>query len=179
MSAGRPGGVSFMEDYTYPLVKGQERVLGAHMLEVCPSIAAGKPTLETHPLGIGGKADPCRLVFDAGPGPAVNATLIDLGTRLRLIVNEVDAIAPDHPMPRLPVARAMWIPRPDFKRGCEGWILAGGAHHVSHSRAVSTAHLEDFATMLGIEMVRIGTDTDMRALRNELRWNSVAYASPR
>jgi L-arabinose isomerase len=179
MSAGQPGGVSFMEDYTYHLVKGQERVLGAHMLEVCPSIAAGKPTLETHPLGIGGKADPCRLVFDAAPGPAVNATLIDLGSRLRLIVNEVDAIAPDRPMPRLPVARAMWIPRPDFKRGCEGWIRAGGAHHVSFSRAVTAAHLEDFAGMLGIEMVRIGADTDLRALRNELRWNDVAYASPR
>jgi L-arabinose isomerase len=179
MSAGRPGGVSFMEDYTYHLVKGQERVLGAHMLEVCPSIAAGKPTLETHPLGIGGKADPCRLVFDAAPGPAVNATLIDLGTRLRLIVNEVDAIAPDRPMPRLPVARAMWIPRPDFKRGCEGWILAGGAHHVSFSRAVTAAHLEDFAGMLGIELVRIGADTDLRALRNELRWNDVAYAGRR
>ncbi|HEU4735365.1 MAG TPA: L-arabinose isomerase [Kofleriaceae bacterium] len=179
MSAGRPGGVSFMEDYTYHLVEGQERVLGAHMLEVCPSIAAGRPALETHPLGIGGKADPCRLVFDAAPGPAVNATLIDLGTRLRLIVNEVDAIAPDHPMPRLPVARAMWIPRPDFKRGCEGWILAGGAHHVSHSRAVTPGQLDDFAAMLGIEMVRIGADTDLRALRNELRWNHVAYASPR
>jgi len=179
MSAGRPGGVSFMEDYTYHLVKGQERVLGAHMLEVCPSIAAGKPTLETHPLGIGGKADPCRLVFDAAPGPAVNVTLIDLGTRLRLIVNEVDAIAPEHPMPRLPVARAMWIPRPDFKRGCQGWLLAGGAHHVSFSRAVTAAHLEDFAAMLGIEMVRIGADTDLRALRNELRWNNAAYASPR
>jgi L-arabinose isomerase len=179
MSAGRPGGVSFMEDYTYHLVKGHERVLGAHMLEVCPSIAAGKPSLETHPLGIGGKADPCRLVFDAAPGPAVNATLIDLGTRLRLIVNEVDAVAPDRPMPRLPVARAMWIPRPDFKRGCEGWILCGGAHHVSFSRAVTAANLEDFAGMLGIEMVRIGTDTDVRALKKELRWNDVAYAGHR
>jgi len=175
MSAGRPGGVSFMEDYTYHLVKGHERVLGAHMLEVCPSIAVGKPTLETHPLGIGGKADPCRLVFDAAPGLAVNATLIDLGSRMRLIVNEVDAVPADHAMPNLPVARAMWIPRPDFKRGCEAWILAGGAHHVGFSRAVSIAHLEDFAAMAGIELVHIGADTNLSALRNELRWNDAAY----
>jgi L-arabinose isomerase len=179
MSAGRPGGVSFMEDYTYHLVKGHERVLGAHMLEVCPSIAAGKPTLETHPLGIGGKADPCRLVFDAGPGLAVNATLIDLGSRLRLIAAEVDAVPPDRPMPRLPVARGMWVPRPDFKRGCEAWILAGGAHHVSHSRAVSFEHLEDFANMVGIELVHIGAETTMTGLRNELRWNDAAYRSMR
>ena len=177
MSVGRPGGVSFMEDYTYHLVKGQERVLGAHMLEVCPSIAAGTPTLETHPLGIGGKADPCRLVFDAAPGLAVNATLVDLGSRMRLIVNEVDAVAPDHPMPNLPVARAMWVPRPDFKRGCEAWILAGGAHHVSFSRAVSIAHLEDFALMAGIELVHIGAETNLSALRNELRWNDASYGS--
>ena len=177
MSQGRPGGVSFMEDYTYHLVKGQERVLGAHMLEVCPSIAAGTPTLETHPLGIGGKADPCRLVFDAAPGLAVNATLVDLGSRMRLIVNEVDAVAPDHPMPNLPVARAMWVPRPDFKRGCEAWILAGGAHHVSFSRAVSIAHLEDFALMAGIELVHIGAETNLSALRNELRWNDASYGS--
>jgi len=177
MSAGRPGGVSFMEDYTYHLVKGQERVLGAHMLEVCPSIAAGTPTLETHPLGIGGKADPCRLVFEAAPGLAVNATLVDLGSRMRLIVNEVDAVASDHPMPNLPVARAMWIPRPDFKRGCEAWILAGGAHHVGFSRAVSIAHLEDFAQMAGIELVHIGAETNLSALRNELRWNDASYGN--
>jgi len=179
MSAGRPGGVSFMEDYTYHLVKGQERVLGAHMLEVCPSIAAGKPALETHPLGIGGKADPCRLVFDAAPGAGVNATLVDLGSRLRLIAAEVDIVPPDRPMPRLPVARAMWIPRPDFKRGCEAWLLAGGAHHVSFSRAVTVSHLEDFANMVGIELVRIGTGTDLAALRNELRWNDVAFGASR
>jgi L-arabinose isomerase len=179
MSAGRPGGVSFMEDYTYHLVKGQERVLGAHMLEVCPSIAAGTPALETHPLGIGGKADPCRLVFDAAPGLAVNATLIDLGSRFRLIAAEVDVVPPDRPMPKLPVARAMWIPRPDFKRGCEAWILAGGAHHVSFSRAVTFAHLEDFAAMTGIELVHIGAGTEMAALRNELRWNDAAYGMTR
>jgi L-arabinose isomerase len=179
MSAGRPGGVSFMEDYTYHLVAGHERVLGAHMLEVCPSIAAGKPSLETHPLGIGGKADPCRLVFDAAPGPAVNATMLDLGSRLRMIVAEVDAVPPDRPMPKLPVARAMWVPRPDFKRGCQAWILAGGGHHVSFSRAVTISHLEDFAAMAGIELIHIGEDTDLRALENELRWNDASYGNGR
>jgi len=175
MAAGRPGGVSFMEDYTYHLVRGQELVLGAHMLEVCPSIASGTPSLEIHPLGIGGKSDPCRLVFEAGPGPAVNATLVDMGGRMRLIVNEVDVLKPERPMPKLPVARALWIPRPDFRRGCEGWILAGGAHHTGFSRAVSAAHLEDFAAMAGLEFVRIGEGTDLATLKNELRWNDAAY----
>jgi len=175
MAAGRPGGVSFMEDYTYHLVKGQELVLGAHMLEVCPSIAAATPSLEIHPLGIGGKSDPCRLVFEAGPGPAVNATLVDMGGRMRLIVNEVDAVKSDKPMPKLPVARALWIPRPDFRRGCEAWILSGGAHHTGFSRVVTAAHLEDFAAMAGLEFVFIGQGTDLRALKNELRWNDAAY----
>jgi L-arabinose isomerase len=169
------GGVSFMEDYTYHLAKGQERVLGAHMLEVCPSIASAKPSLEIHPLGIGGKADPCRLVFDAAPGAAVNATLVDMGGRMRMIVNEVDVVRPDHAMPKLPVACAVWIPRPDFKRGCEGWILAGGAHHTAFSYDVTAGHLEDFAGMVGIEFIRIGEGTDLSALRNELRWNDAAY----
>jgi L-arabinose isomerase len=149
------------------------------MLEVCPSIAAAKPSLETHPLGIGGKADPCRLVFDAAPGLAVNATMIDLGSRLRLIAAEVDAVPPDRPMPKLPVARAMWVPRPDFKRGCEAWILAGGAHHVSFSRAVTISHLEDFAAMAGIELIHIGAGTDLAALKNELRWNALSYGGGR
>jgi L-arabinose isomerase len=175
MSAGLPGGVSFMEDYTYHLVPGRERVLGAHMLEVCPSIATGRPSLEVHPLGIGGKSDPCRLVFDGAPGPAVAATLADMGGRMRMIVAEVDAVAPDQPMPRLPVARAVWVPRPDLKRGCEAWILAGGGHHTAYSRALAAAHLEDLAAMAGLELVRIGHDTDLRALKNELRWNDVAY----
>jgi L-arabinose isomerase len=175
MSAGLPGGVSFMEDYTYHLVQGHELVLGAHMLEVCPSVAAGKPSLETHPLGIGGKSDPCRLVFDAATGPAVAATLVDMGGRMRMIVNEVDVVKPEKPMPRLPVARAVWIPRPDFKRACEAWILAGGAHHTSFSRAVTAAHLEDFAAMVGVEFVRIGKGTEIPALKNELRWNDAIY----
>ncbi len=176
MTAGRPGGVSFMEDYTYHLVKGKERVLGAHMLEVCPSIAAGKPSLEVHPLGIGGKADPARLVFDARPGPAVNTTLVDMGGRMRMIVAELDVVAPEHPMPKLPTARAVWIPRPDFKRGAQGWIEAGGAHHAAFCQAVSAAEWEDFAGMVGLEVIRLGADLDLRALRNELRWNELAFS---
>ena len=175
MGQGRPGGVSFMEDYTYHLAKGQERVLGAHMLEVCPSIAAGRPSLEVHPLGIGGKADPCRLVFSAAPGTGVNATLVDMGGRMRLIVNTLDVMAPEAPMPRLPVASAVWVPRPDFKRGCEAWILAGGAHHAAFSLAVTPEHLADFAAMVDLEIIRIDADTDLARLRNELRWNDAAY----
>jgi L-arabinose isomerase len=175
MSAGRPGGVSFMEDYTYHLVKGEEKVLGAHMLEVCPSIADGKPSLEVHPLGIGGKAAPCRLVFNAAPGPAVGATLIDMGGRMRLIVHELDAIKAEHAMPKLPVARALWVPRPDLKRGAQAWLLAGGAHHTSFSQAVTADQLDDFAGLLGVECVRIGHDTNLAALKKELRWNEAAF----
>ncbi|HNX32479.1 MAG TPA: L-arabinose isomerase [Holophaga sp.] len=170
-----PDGVSFMEDYTYHLAPGEECVLGAHMLEVCPSLAAGRPTLEIHPLGIGGKADPCRLIFEAAPGPAVNATLVDMGGRMRMIVNEVDIVPPPRRMPRLPVASAVWVPRPDFRRGCEGWILAGGGHHTACGRGATAGQLEDFAGMAGIEFVRIGAGTDLASLRNELRWNDAAY----
>ena len=175
MSVGRPGGVSFMEDYTYHLVKGEEKVLGAHMLEVCPSIADGKPSLEVHPLGIGGKAAPCRLVFTAAPGPAVGATLVDMGGRMRLIVHELDAIKAEHAMPKLPVARALWVPRPDLKRGAQAWLLAGGAHHTSFSQAVTADQLDDFAGLLGVECVRIGHDTNLAALKKELRWNEAAF----
>jgi L-arabinose isomerase len=187
MTAGRPGGVSFMEDYTYHLVKGKERILGAHMLEVCPSIAegaegadgadgaGGKPSLEIHPLDIGGMGDPVRLVFDARPGPAVNTTLVDMGGRMRMIVAELDVVKAEHPMPRLPTARAVWIPRPDFKRGARGWIEAGGAHHAAFCQAVTAEEWEDFAGMAGLEVVRLGADLDLRALRNELRWNDAAF----
>jgi L-arabinose isomerase len=178
-SKGGKGGVSFMEDYTYHLVKGEERVLGAHMLEVCPSIADGKPSLEVHPLGIGGKAAPCRLVFNAAPGPAVAATLVDMGGRMRLIVHEVDAIKSEHAMPKLPVARAVWVPRPDFRRGCQAWLLAGGAHHTSFSQAVTAEQMEDLAGMLGVEHVRIGHGTELAALKKELRWNDVAFRMAR
>jgi L-arabinose isomerase len=175
MTAGRSGGVSFMEDYTYHLVKGKERILGAHMLEICPSVAEGKPSLEVHPLGIGGKADPARLVFGARPGPAVNATLVDMGGRMRMIVAELDVIKADRPMPNLPTAHAVWVPRPDFKRGCQGWIEAGGGHHSAFCQAVTAGEWEDFAGMAGLEVIRLGADLDLHALRNELRWNDLAY----
>lgn len=166
---------SFMEDYTYHLHPDGHLVLGAHMLEVCPSIAAGRPRLEVHPLSIGGKADPVRLVFDAPPGRAVNASLVDLGGRFRLIVSEVEAVA--HPeLPKLPVARAVWRPLPDFKTAAAAWIYAGGAHHTAFSYAVTTEELEDFAEIAGVELVVIDRDTTLRALRRELRQNDLAYA---
>lgn len=175
LTAGRPGGVSFMEDYTYHLVKGQEQILGAHMLEVCPSIAEGKPAMEVHPLDIGGKSEPARLVFTAKPGPAVNTTLVDMGGRMRMIVAELDVVRPNHAMPKLPTARAVWVPRPDFKRGAQGWIEAGGGHHSAHCQAVTFAEWEDFASMAGLEVIRLGADLDLRQLRNELRWNDLAW----
>ncbi len=175
MTAGRPGGVSFMEDYTYHLVQGEERVLGAHMLEVCPSIAEGKPSLEIHPLDIGDKDDPPRLVFNSKAGSAVNTTLVDVGGRMRMIVAELDVVKPEHEMPKLPTARAVWIPRPDFKRGAAGWIEAGGAHHAAFCQAVPAEEWEDFAGMAGLEVIRLGADLDLRTLRNELRWNDLAF----
>ncbi len=172
---GLPGGTSFMEDYTYHLAPGAHQVLGAHMLEVCPSIAAERPSLEVHPLGIGGKEDPLRLVFDAPAGPAINVSLVDLGQRFRLIVNEVDAV--DHPpLPKLPVARAVWECKPDFKTACAAWILAGGAHHTGYSYAVTTEHVEDLAEIAGVELVVIDADTRLRALKTELRHDDLAFA---
>jgi L-arabinose isomerase len=174
MADGLPGGTSFMEDYTYHLSPKGHQVLGAHMLEICPSIAAGKPSLEIHPLGIGGKEDPVRLVFDAPAGPALNASLIDLGNRFRLIVNHVDAVKTPA-LPKLPVARAVWECQPDFKTACAAWILAGGAHHTGYSYAVTGEHLEDFATIAGIELVAIGAGTKLSEFKKELRWNELYY----
>jgi L-arabinose isomerase len=174
MAEGLPGGTSFMEDYTYHFGP-DPKVLGAHMLEVCPSIARDKPSLEVHPLGIGGKADPARLVFTAAPGPAINATLIDLGDRFRMIVNEVDVVEPEADLPKLPVARAVWKPRPNLAVGAAAWIYAGGAHHTGFSQAVTTEHIEDFAAMASIEFVVIDAKTELRQFRNELRWNEAAY----
>ena len=179
MGAGLKGGTSFMEDYTYHLVPGGMRVLGAHMLEVCPTVSVGSPSLEVHPLGIGGKADPARLVFNVPAGPGLNASLIDLGHRFRLIVNEVDVVEPEHALPKLPVARALWAPRPDLKVAAAAWIHAGGAHHTGFSQAVTSAHLEAFADMAGIEFVRIGADADVSAIRRELRWNEAYYGAGR
>jgi L-arabinose isomerase len=175
MGSGLDGGTSFMEDYTYDLSGTPPRVLGAHMLEVCETIAATKPSLEVHPLSIGGKADPPRLVFDVKPGPAVNATVLDMGNRFRMIVNLVDVVEPDEPLARLPVARAVWIPRPQLKTAAGAWILAGGAHHTGFSQSVTAEHLEDFAQMADIEFLCIDEDTDLRSFQKELRWNEVYH----
>ena len=175
MASGLKGGTSFMEDYTYHLQPGRKVVLGSHMLEICPSIADGKASLQVHPLGIGGKADPARLVFNTPAGPALNASLVDLGNRFRLIVNEVDVVKPEHPMPRLPVAQAVWKCRPNFEDACAAWIYAGGAHHTGFSQAVTTEMLEDFAAMAGIETVVIDADTKLRQFKQELVWNDAAY----
>ena len=175
MGTGLPGGCSFMEDYTYHLNPGGMKVLGAHMLEICPTIGTGKSKLEVHPLGIGGKDDPARLVFNVPEGPAINASLIDMGNRFRIIVNSVDCVKPDAEMPKLPVARALWIPQPDLKTGAAAWILAGGAHHTAFSQAVDAQYLEDFAEMAGIEFIHIGKQATMSSIKNELRWNELYY----
>jgi L-arabinose isomerase len=174
MNAGLPGGTSFMEDYTYHLSPKGHQVLGAHMLEICPSIAAGKPAVEIHPLGIGGKDDPVRLVFDAPAGDALNASLVDLGNRFRLIVNEVKAVKTPK-LTKLPVARAVWECKPDFKTACAAWIYAGGAHHTGYSYSVTTEMLEDFATIADIETVIINAGTTLPALKQDLRNNEVYY----
>ena len=176
MATGLPGGTSFMEDYTYHLEPKRNLVLGAHMLEICPSIAKGKPSLEVHPLGIGGKADPARLVFDTPPGPGINVSLIDLGNRFRLLVNEVDVVAPDKPLPKLPVARAVWIPKPNLQLAASAWIYAGGAHHTGFSQAVTTEMIEDFASIAGIELVVIDAETRQRQFKQALNWNEAYYA---
>jgi L-arabinose isomerase len=170
MAAGLPGGVSFMEDYTYHFEPGREAALGAHMLEVCPSISAKKPRLEVHPLGIGGKAPPARLVFDAAPGPAVLATLIDLGSRFRMIVNEIETIPIEQAMPKLPVARALWKPYPNLSDAAESWIIAGGTHHSVYARALDAEYFRDWAEMSEIEFVLINRDTKPARLKEELRW---------
>jgi L-arabinose isomerase len=164
-----------MEDYTYHFDPADPMVLGSHMLEICESIADGKPKCEIHPLGIGGKADPVRLVFNVAGGPALNASVIDMGNRFRLLVNEVEAIAPKHDLPKLPVARVLWKPYPDMKTGCAAWILAGGAHHTCYSQNLTSEHLADFAEMAGIEYVLIGKHTDLRQLKNELKWSEASY----
>ena len=175
MATGLPGGNSFMEDYTYHLDKQNPMVLGSHMLEICSSIAHGKPSCEIHPLGIGGKADPVRLVFNVAGGNALNASIIDMGNRFRLLVNEVEAQAPVHALPKLPVARVLWKPYPDMYTGCAAWILAGGAHHTCYSQNLTAEHLEDFADMAGIEFSLIGHHTQLHQFKNELRWNDLYY----
>ncbi|MBO3744691.1 L-arabinose isomerase [Streptosporangiaceae bacterium NEAU-GS5] len=169
------GGTSFMEDYTYDLTPGDERILGAHMLEVCPSIAAGVPSCEIHPLGIGGREDPVRLVFDAAPGPAIVAGLADLGDRFRIVANEIDVVPPSRPLPRLPVARAVWRPRPDFRTSAESWLTAGAPHHTVLSSAVGAEELSDLADMLGVELLIIDANTTTRQFTKEIRWNQAYY----
>jgi L-arabinose isomerase len=174
MSMGLQGGTSFMEDYTYDFGR-PSKVLGAHMLEVCPSIAERKPSLEIHPLSIGRKSDPVRLVFTAGSGPAVNACLIDLGSRFRIIANEVEIVPPAKPLPKLPVARAVWVPQPDLATAATAWIYAGGSHHTGLSQALSMDHLADFAQIAGVEFLSIDNRTSLDDFRKELRWNDVYY----
>jgi L-arabinose isomerase len=174
MASGLQGGTSFMEDYTYHFDPKGMRVLGAHMLEVCPSIAAGKPALEIHPLGIGGKDDPARLVFKSALGNAINVSVIDLGNRFRMIVNEVEVVkCPE--MPNLPVASVLWKPLPDLKTAAAAWILAGGAHHTGFSNVINAEYMEDFAGMSGIEYLLIGEKIDLISFRNELKWNKLYF----
>jgi len=175
MASGLKGGTSFMEDYTYHFNPDNRMVLGAHMLEICESIADAKPNCEIHPLGIGGKADPVRLVFNSGPGPAINASIVDMGNRFRLLVNDVMAVTSFNPLPKLPVARVLWKPYPNMHTGCAAWILAGGAHHTCYSQGLNADHMEDFAEIAGIEYLLIGKETKINHFKNELRWNEIAY----
>ncbi len=175
MADGLPGGTSFMEDYTYHLVPGEEKILGAHMLEVCPTITDAQPSLEIHPLGIGGREDPVRLRFTADPGPGVVAGLSDLGDRFRLTVNEIDVVEPDEELPKLPVACAVWEPRPSLATSAEAWLMAGAPHHTVLSKAIGVEVLEDFAEMTGTELVVIDADTTPRSVQRELRWNAAYH----
>lgn len=175
MAGGLSGGNSFMEDYTYHFEPNNTMVLGSHMLEICESIAEGKPSCEIHPLGIGGKADPVRLVFNVTGGAALNASIVDMGNRFRLLVNEVTAVSPKYDLPKLPVARVLWKPHPNMYDGLAAWIYAGGAHHTCYSQNLTSEYLQDFAAMAGIEFVLIDKYTEMRQFQNELKWSEVYY----
>ncbi len=177
MASGLSGGTSFMEDYTYHFEPGRERVLGSHMLEICPTIADGKPSVEIHPLGIGGKSDPVRLVFDSAIGSAINASVVDLGGRFRLLVNQVEAVKPDAPLPKLPVARTVWIPQPDLAIGAAAWIYAGGAHHTVFSLAITPEMMEDYATIAGVELVVIDEETEIRRFRRDLALSDMYWSA--
>lgn len=175
MNEGMNGGVSFMEDYTYHFYNSSDKVLGAHMLEICESISSGKPKLEVLPLSIGGKADPARLIFDANTGSAVCASIVAMGQRFRMVVNVVDVVPTDEPLPKLPVARALWLPRPNLRTAAAAWIYAGGAHHTGFSYSVTADHLRDFAEMAGIEFLLIDENTRVEDFKKELRWNDLYY----
>lgn len=176
MSHGLAGGTSFMEDYTYHMSPDGMKVLGAHMLEICPTIAAGEISLEVHPLGIGGKADPARLVFTSRTGTAINVALMDMGNRFRMLTNTVDVVTPDDALPKLPVARALWAPRPSFKTALAAWIYGGGAHHTGFSLSLTPENMEDFAEMAGIEYLLIDENTNLRQFKNEIHWNDAYYS---
>ncbi|HIZ35552.1 MAG TPA: L-arabinose isomerase [Candidatus Ruania gallistercoris] len=175
MGHGLPGGASLMEDYTYELTPGKEKILGAHMLEVCPSLTTSRPRVEIHPLGIGDREDPVRLVFDADTGEALVVALSDMRERFRLVANEVDVVGPDAPLPNLPVARAVWVPRPDFRTSARAWLTAGGAHHTVMTTALGIEVFEDFAEIARTELAVIDSETTVRAFQRELRWNQVYY----
>ncbi|UZR98797.1 L-arabinose isomerase [Chondrinema litorale] len=175
MAVGLEGGNSFMEDYTYHFQPGADRILGSHMLEICPSIAKGTVKCEVHPLSIGGKEDPARLVFNVGAGDAINASMIDMGDRFRLLVNEVEAVEIPEELPKLPVARVLWDPKPNLSTATTAWILAGGAHHTCYSQNLSTEYMEDFADMLDIELVTIDADTKISRFKNDLKLNEAYY----
>jgi L-arabinose isomerase len=175
MARGLPGGTSFMEDYTYDLASDPPLILGSHMLEICPSIAGGRPRCEIHALSIGDREDPVRLVFDAAPGPAIVVAILDLGDRFRLLVNEIEVATPPQPLPKLPVARALWTPKPDFTTAVEAWLAAGGSHHTVFTAALDASVIADFADIAGIELLRIDGHTELHAFRNELRWNQAYY----
>jgi L-arabinose isomerase len=175
MSAGLEGGTSFMEDYTYDLPPGDAKVLGAHMLEVCPSIAAETPSCEIHPLSIGGREDPVRLVFTAAPGPAIVVAMLDLGDRFRIVANEIEIVPPDEPLPRLPVARAVWKPKPGLSTAAEAWLLAGGPHHTVLTSALGIEPIADLAEIAGIELLVIDEQTRVSDFKQELRWNQAYY----
>jgi L-arabinose isomerase len=175
MAEGLPGGTSFMEDYTYHLGDPVPAVLGAHMLEVCPTIAGGRPSCEIHPLSIGSRSDPVRLVFDAAAGAGIVVGIVDMGTRFRLIANEVDVVSPDEPLPRLPVARAVWRPKPDLATAAESWLAAGGPHHTALTTSLPLEPIVDFAEMAGLELVAIDGSTTVPAFKRELRWNQAYY----
>ncbi len=175
MSEGLKGGVSFMEDYTYHFSASGDKVLGAHMLEICESIASNKPRIEILPLSIGGKADPVRLIFDANTGPAIGASIMDMGQRFRIVANVVDVVPTDEPLPNLPVARALWLPRPNLKVAAAAWIYAGGAHHTSFSYSVTAEHLRDFAEIAGVEFLLIDENTRVDEFKEKLRWNDLYY----
>jgi len=175
MAAGLPGGTSFMEDYTYHLDPSGMKVLGAHMLEVCPSVSDSKAHMEIHPLGIGGKSDPVRLVFNVPEGKGINVSILDMGARFRMLINPCKVVAPDNALPNLPVARVVWMPEPNLEIAAEAWIHAGGAHHTGFSMALNAEIMEDFAEIAGIESLLIDKNTSISQFKKELRWNDIYY----